>query len=656
MGLFLSVLVLQHADAQMASLLPKPQQVTVLDGTFQMEDAELFIDKFENGLEISFSDKGIDDSGEGLAIHWVSVLEGVEANTEEGYRLEIGEKGVAIFATNLSGAFYALQTLKQMTAGDSGDWEFPFCTIVDWPAFRIRGFMHDVGRSFISVEELKRQIKILSFYKINVFHWHLTEDLAWRLESKIFPELNNPDHFGRFEGQFYSHEEVKEILDFAKKHMVTVIPEIEMPGHSAAFERAMGYDMQSPDGKRILRELLREAGSLFAGLPFFHVGTDEVEFTDPEFVPEMVELVRSMGFQAISWNPGWNYKLGEIDVLHLWSYRGKAPEGIPFIDSRFHYINHYDPFADLIGLYRSNVSGHSKGTNIVLGAVLAIWNDRKLEDESQIMLQNNFYPLMLTFAEKLWQGGGEGDFDQIGTLIASEGTDAYLNWSAFEERLLDHKDRYFSGVSFPYYRQSDIHWRVTAPFPNEGVLGRVFPPEQKFAKAYDFEGKRYGTKKASGAGIYLRHVWGDLVPGFIENPLPNHTVYAFTNIFSPKEQEVKAIISFHDYGRSEKDLPPPAGQWDWKESEILINGKRLSPPDWASHHKVRNNEIPLTNENWQTRNLIEVKLEKGWNRILLKLPVGKFGTDQIRLVKWMFNFAIVEAPDLIYYPDLDLAN
>ncbi len=94
--------------------------------------------------------------------------------------------------------------------------------------------MQDVGRGYISVEELKREIDILSRYKINVFHWHLTENQAWRLESKIFPVLNDSCNMTRMPGKFYTLEEVRDLVEFCKQRQVMLIPEIDMPGHSAA--------------------------------------------------------------------------------------------------------------------------------------------------------------------------------------------------------------------------------------------------------------------------------------------------------------------------------------------------------------------------------------------------------------------------------------
>src|SRR5690606_12986167 len=248
----------------------------------------------------------------------------------------------------------------------------------------------------------------------------------------------------------------------------------------------LGVDMQTDKGKEAFKKLLKEAAELFEGAPYFHLGTDEVIFTDPNFVPEMVSFVRDLGFKVVSWNPGWDYKEGEIDLLQLWSYRGARKGAFPVIDSRFHYINHFDPFADLISLYRSNVLGEDFSDGVVKGAVLAAWNDRALADSETILKENNFYPLMLAFSERLWIGGGDGYFTDIGVKFPTE-SDQVGNWLEFENRLLSHKNQFFKEHEFPYYRQSDLVWNLVSPQPNLGNLDSVFQIESKLLLGLELE-------------------------------------------------------------------------------------------------------------------------------------------------------------------------
>ena len=435
-----------------------------------------------------------------------------------------------------------------------------------------------------------------------------------------------------------------------------LIPEFDMPGHSAAFVSTFRHDMQSPEGMKILKLLIEEVCETF-DVPYLHIGTDEVQFTNPQFVPEMVAFVRSKGKKVISWNPGWHYQPGEIDMIHMWSYRGKLQEGIPTIDSRFHYLNHFDTFADLRGLFMSNIYRHTEGSNDMAGVILAIWNDRWVQPEEKIINENIFYPNMLTIAERSWRGGGYEYFDKYGTNMPPRNSEEYKAFTEFEQRLLWHKEHNFRGYPFPYVKQTDIKWRITDAFPNNGDMGSVFPPETELQDSYTYEGKTYGTNDSEGAGIYLRHVWGNTIPCFYKDPQEDHTAYAWTWVHSPKDQEVGAWIEFQNYGRSEMDLAPPQGQWDYKGSRVWLNDEEILPPVWTATHKEKSNEVLLGNENCVGREPTKVHLQKGWNKVFMKLPVGKFRLPEVRLVKWMFTFVFV-TPDgekavdgLIYSPD-----
>lgn len=649
-----------HAE-QKAALLPYPQRIEWTANDFITSEIRLSV---EDTLQWMLRDwlaenqiKQTSESAYTLSIHLTERIENVPFNHEESYQLEVNATQIAIEAISDKGIYWAIQTLRQLTVKDQNEVRIKGCNIVDWPAFRIRGFMQDVGRSYLSLDELKREIAMLSRYKINVFHWHLTENQAWRLESRRYPQLNESKNMTRLPGKYYTQEEAKELITFCEKHNVLLIPEIEMPGHSEAFTRTFQHDMQSPQGMVILKQLLDEVCEIFADLPYIHIGTDEIEFTNPSFVPEMVAYVRGKGKKAISWNPGWAYKQGEIDMLQLWSYRGKPQKGIPAIDSRFHYINHFDAFADIIALYNSKILNVDQGTPDHAGAIIALWHDRLIESEHDMIIQNNFYPAALALAERAWCGGGTEYFDKNGTMLPDRQDSIFKAFQDFERRMLWHKKTVFSNDLFAYVKQTDIKWRITDPFPNNADLTKSFPPEKELKGTYNYQGKTYETHEATGAAIYLRHVWGILVPSFYKDPQPNHTAYAYTHVYSDKMQEVGLWINFQNYSRSEKDLPPPQGKWDYKESKIWLNNKELQPPVWLSGHTEKSNEIPLTNENFEVRPPYKVTLNKGWNKVLLKLPVGEFTTNEIRLVKWMFTCVFVtpdgknEVEGLIYSPD-----
>ncbi len=660
------VLHLVYAQNERPALLPFPQKVEWKDGFVNLVSTTLSVpDSLMKMVHQQLNELGCtieQKSDRHLEIKMVDALQDVPLNQDEAHYLTINATNISIKAVTKTGVYRAFQTLNQLVVKQGAELILPNCHIVDWPAFKIRGFMHDVGRSYIPVQELKKQIALLSQFKINVFHWHLTEDIAWRLESKVFPQLNDSSNFGRQAGKYYTIEEAKELVKFCQEHHVLLIPEIDMPGHSAAFTRALDHDMQSPEGMKLLKQLMDEVCEVFEDVPYLHIGTDEVKFTNPDFVPEMVAYIRDKGKKVISWNPGWHYQTGEIDMIQMWSSRGQLHPGIPAIDSRLHYINHFDTFADIIALYHSNVAGVSEGSADVAGSIVAIWNDRYVDETKQVIAENGFYPAMLALAESIWQGGRDKYFYEQGTILGAVNSEEFKAFKDFEERMLHFKTHVFNEEPFAYVKQTNVKWRITDAFPNKGNLSQVFPPEKKLQKAYEYQDDVYSTHEAAGAGIYLRHVWGTLIPGFYTHPQPNHTSYAYTWVYSPIQQDAGIYVRFQNYGRSEKDLPPPQGKWDYKESRIWLNDEEIQPPVWDNTHTVKSNEISLRNENWEGRPPIQVQLNKGWNKLLLKLPIGEFTSPEVRLVKWMFNAVLVTTDgrqaldNIVYSPDKDLGK
>lgn len=657
-SLVVSLFCITTARAGEYHLLPVPQQFTPSSSSFVLGKTKLSTPVLRQEWEAFVVERGgvIDDKARAsIEVLLVPSLEEVSLNPEEAYRLTVSANKITVEAVTERGVYWAMQTLSQLQDVKSKKTAFSGCTILDWPAFRVRGFMQDVGRSYISMGELKREIAALSRFKINVFHWHLTENQSWRLESKLFPMLNDSINTTRMPGKYYTQDEAKELVAFCKAHNMTLIPEFDMPGHSAAFIRAFRHDMQSPEGMKILKLLMDEVCETF-DVPYLHIGTDEVQFTNPRFVPEMIAHIRATGKKVISWNPGWHYKPGEIDMTHLWSYRGKAQEGIPAIDSKFHYLNHFDTFGDLIGLYNSRIYNVEQGSDDIAGTIIAIWNDRFISDERDMILQNHLYPNALAIAERAWRGGGTEYFDKEGTILRTENSETFNAFADFEKRMLWHKEHTLKGYPFAYVKQTDVKWNITDAFPNGGDLTKAFPPEEALNDSYLYEGKTYTAGLAIGAGIYLRHVWGSMVPAFYKDPQENHTAYAYTWVHSPKEQEVGLWAEFQNYSRSEMDLAPLPGKWDYKESRIWLNDKEVLPPAWTATHRQKNNETALGNENCVVRPPLSVHLNKGWNKVLLKLPVGKFTSPDVRLVKWMFT-AVFVTPDgekavdgLVYSP------
>ncbi len=578
----------------------------------------------------------------------------------EAYTLTIEGTKATIEFVDTIGAVRAVQTLGQLAmAGGTTGLTLPQASVTDWPAFKVRGYMHDVGRSFLSVENLKQQIDLFARFKVNTFHWHFTENQAWRLQIDAYPALTAASAMTRYAGQFYTKAQVREVLAYAKARGVVVIPEIDMPGHSEAYRRAMGHDMQTAEGVAALKVILGEVAALFDEAPYIHIGADEKDITytttvngqSRSFVQIMVDHVHSPGKRVVIWNPIHTVPIHQTgaDMMHLWSSRGTAVTGTPAIDSRYNYTNHFDVFADLVGIYKGNIYYQPRSTPEVAGAITAPWNDRKTASEQDILQQNNHYAVTIATAERAWKGGGRQYMEKGGVTLPNVGAE-YDEFRDFEDRFLYHKATTLAAVKdhIPYVRQTHMRWNITDPFPNEGDTARVFPPEEVMNDTalqpiqYLYHGKTYRAATATGAGIYLRHTWGNnIVPTLYGNTNPefNQTAYAWTYVYSEEARTVNALIEFQNYGRSEVDPAPETGRWDRKGSKIWINGVPIPAPHWKNAGKTINHEVELQDENFTARAPIAVPLKQGWNKVFIKLP---FIDTACRLEKWMFTCALVD--------------
>ncbi len=656
-------------SAKVTHLLPKPKQVTTSnDKAFALNRAVNIIDTTNcSALQEVFVNNGctIANNGAPVTVNLVNSIAGaydypLYGFENEAYTLHVTANAISITAVTPTGVIRAAQTLAQLAEGYDGKPMIEAVEITDWAAFKLRGYMHDVGRSFISIDELKKHIRLLSRFKINCFHWHFTENQAWRFEVKAYPELTSESSMTRFAGQFYTQQQCRELNAYAKQHGVVIIPEIDMPGHSAAFKRAMGFDMQTTKGVKVLTEVLNEVVDVFPDAPYIHIGADERQIIFPNFLPRIIDHLHSLGKKVVVWNPisGVNVASTNSDMTQMWSTAGKMIDGRPNIDCRYNYTNHFDVFADVVGIYRSNIYYASQGNSNIAGTISAYWNDRITPTESDIIAQNNMYANVLASAERAWMGGGQDYIEVLGTNLPNSGEqhDEFADW---ERRFLFHKANSLKGEPIPYVRQANIKWRITDAFPNGGDMNAKLPPETEGLKpSYTLNDSTYHTGIATGAGIYLRHTWGNIIPTFFANPQLNTTAYAWTFVFSPVAQTAGAQIEFQNYSRSEKDLAPDLGNWDRKGSKIWINDIEVTPPAWTNAGKKINNETLLGNENFTARKPVTVNLKAGWNKVMIKLPYVK--AHGVRLNKWMFTFVLTDIDGtnaldgIVYSPDMSI--
>ena len=646
------VIPAQAQEEPTSLLMPKPHEMTTTGASFALNRSVSITDPTNSSLLASL----FTIEAGSTATVTVNMVDAATLGTfdytladfdNEGYKLVVEDNAITITAATKTGVIRAAQTLMQLAAATGGN-SIPGVDITDWAAFKLRGYMHDVGRSFVSFEELKHEVDLLSRFKVNVFHWHLTDNQGFRFESKLYPQLNQAANMTRFAGQYYTQAQCTELEAYAAERGLTIIPEIDMPGHSQSFQRAMGFAMNSDEGKVVLKALLDELAAAFPNAPYLHIGCDEAG-TTAAFVNEMSQYVKeTLHRRVVVWNPISGVTISKanlpyIDMTEMWGSAGRKIDGLPNIDCRYNYINHFDVFADLVGIYKSNIYYTDKGNSEVAGAISGLWNDRKTPTETDIIRQNNLWANAIATAERGWMGGGKQYIETGGTTLPNSG-DEFDEFQDWERRFLYYKGTWLSGESIPYVKQTNVKWRITQAFPNGGTASTVFPPEESNADIlpdqYTYNGNTYTSSIATGAGIYLRHVWGTTVPAFFPSPQLNTTAYAWTYVYSPVAQTAGARIEFHNYSRSENGQAPANGNWDRKGSRIWVNGTEIAPPTWTNAGRSINSEVDLQNENFTAREPISINLNAGWNKVFLKLPYVNSG---IRLNKWMFTFVLTDA-------------
>lgn len=584
------------------------------------------------------------------------------AESKEGYTLIVSEKGVEISAGEFSGFFNALQTVRQLIRKDNKKYSMPYCRIKDAPAFPVRGLMLDVGRNYMSVPFLKSVVRRLSHYKINVLHLHLSDDPGWRVEVNKYPELTVETSFWptRQPGKFYTQEDIKSICDFCDSLNIRVIPEIDMPGHSATFRKAIGKDMQTPEGMQVLKEALDEIIPLFKD-SLFHIGSDEVHFKMKEFMPEMIRYVRSKGKQVVVWYPG--YAPDSSAVRMCWGeYEAgySLDKSAPYIDCNGFYMDWMDSQGGVLQTFFQYPCEVPQAGGKALGSEMCVWTDGAISSDERILLQYPFYPTMLTFSERIWRGSREKRRDLVANLPA-KGTKAWEAFNEFEDRLIYHRDRYFKSIPFAYVKQSEMKWRLIGPFNHHGINDTSFEPEKVIKEKYIVrkDTLTWNDTVAYGGEIQIRTLYAmfnmhrnqyrlDFLPTVMSSSVgkKDGTCYALTRIKSPKNQEVYLMFGLNGmWGHSggyRSARAPEHGSWDFSGGDVWLNGIRVLPPSrwpfeslpWTGWGKGRI-EVPLTEEGYFFRPPVKIKLRKGVNEILVRTVFGHWKGDNGQR-KWQF--------------------
>ena len=272
---------------------------------------------------------------------------------DERYSLEIGAAQVVLRAEAPAGVARGLTTLLQLLAtappGNAGEISLPGARIVDGPAYAWRGLSLDAARAYFTPDEIRRVIDLLALYKLNVLHLHLTDDQSWRL-----PMRGRAESAG-FDSAFYSAEALRELVAYAAERFVTIVPEVDTPGHASAlaqmrpelrtgrneveFEmppgqkyRTVWLDPELPATFALVEEALAVVAGIFPG-PYIHIGGDE-PFGMPHdlyasYVGEVRRLVRSLGRRPLGWQETARAGLGQGDIIQYWLSEMALPPSLP---------------------------------------------------------------------------------------------------------------------------------------------------------------------------------------------------------------------------------------------------------------------------------------------------------------------------------------
>jgi len=263
----------------------------------------------------------------------------------EGYELRVDPERMALTALKPAGLFRGIQTVRQLLPATEGPWRAETGVIRDAPRFVWRGFMLDVARHFFKVEEVQRVLDLMAFHKLNVLHLHLTDDQGWRIHIHSWPNLTKvggSSAVGGGPGGFYTQEQYKAIVEYARARYITVVPEVDLPGHvnaalasypelnasgqapavytgtevgfsSLALDREISY--------KFAEDVLRELAALTPG-PFLHIGGDETHSTPDEdyrrFVERIQALVQKAGKVCIGWEEIGRARLLPTSAAQYW--------------------------------------------------------------------------------------------------------------------------------------------------------------------------------------------------------------------------------------------------------------------------------------------------------------------------------------------------
>ncbi len=380
---------------------------------------------------------------------------------DESYSLDVTPSGAHLHAATVVGAMHGLETLQQLVQSDASGYFLPAVSIHDTPRFRWRGLMIDCGRHFMPVDILFRTLDGMAAVKLNVFHWHLSEDQGFRIESRAFPKLTELGS----DGLFYTQEQAREIVAYAHDRGIRVVPEFDMPGHTSAW--FVGYpDLASAPGPfhierefgvfdpvmdptrestyKFLDTFIAEMAAIFPD-HFMHIGGDEnngVEWkANPRiqtfmrehnlqdtaalqnyFNQRLLKILEKHGKHMIGWDEILTPDLPKNVVVQSWrgfdSLATAAKNGYSSILSAGYYLNlmssaaeHYlvDPLPEANSLAPEQQAR-------ILGGEACMWTEQATPQD----IDSRIWPRTAVIAERLWSPRDVNDVDDMYRRLATE--------------------------------------------------------------------------------------------------------------------------------------------------------------------------------------------------------------------------------------------
>ncbi|MEO8232253.1 MAG: beta-N-acetylhexosaminidase [Ignavibacteriota bacterium] len=481
-----SVRTLSQTMENEISIIPKPKSIVVNEGTFNLTaDTKIYYDQYSKKVADYLAEVLNPATGFKLEptiwngrVETNSIILSLNSSSndfgKEGYTLIVNSFNVMIEASELNGLFYGVQTLRQLfnpyinsVAEVKGiDWNLPCVVVLDKPEFVWRGLNLDCCRHFMTKEFVKRYIDLLAYHKFNTLHWHLTEDQAWRIEIKKYPELTTKGAFRKYDdgsvyGGFYTQDDIREIVAFAESRFINVVPEIEMPGHTTAaiscypeisctggpFEVGtlwgIYYDIYCAGNEKtfqFLEDVISEVVELFPG-KYIHIGGDEAPKRRWEncpkcqariksenlkdehelqsyFTKRMEKFINSKGKQIVGWDEILEGGLAPEATVQSWrGLKGAidaAKQGHDVIVSPTTncYLDYPVDVTDMEKVYLFDPVPEEltfDERKYVLGSEGNMWS----EYAPQESIDDRLFPRMLALSEVVWTYPAERNYEEF---------------------------------------------------------------------------------------------------------------------------------------------------------------------------------------------------------------------------------------------------